>query len=78
MYEDVPLVLYGHGYDHTLLGNPFSCMQNVLSGIISVVQCSSSKGTVWKSSSSEDSSLSEGSDAISLELEVSMHAREVT
>ena len=27
-------------------------MQNVLSGTISVVQCSSSIGTVWKSSSS--------------------------
>ena len=29
-------------------------MQNVLSGTISVVQCSSSIGTVWKSSSSSD------------------------
>ena len=28
-------------------------MQNVLAGTISVVQCSSSRGTVWKSSSSE-------------------------
>ena len=28
-------------------------MQNVLSGTMSVVQCSSSIGTVWKSSSSE-------------------------
>ena len=78
MYEDVPLVLYGHGYEDTLLGNPFSCMQNVLSGMISVVQWSSSKGTVLESSSSEHSSSSEGSDAIFLELEVSMHAREVS
>ena len=31
-------------------------MQNVLSGTISVVQCSSSIGTVWKSSSSSDDS----------------------
>ena len=61
------------------MGNPFSCMQKVLSGIISVVQCSSSIGTVWKSSSSlDDSSASEGSGAISLELlEVSMCTREV-
>ena len=29
-------------------------MQNVLSGTISVVQCSSSIGTVWKSSSSSE------------------------
>ena len=31
-------------------------MQNVLSGTISVVQCSLSIGTVWKSSSSSESS----------------------
>ena len=31
-------------------------MQNVLSGTISVVQCSSSIGTVWKSSSSSECS----------------------
>ena len=31
-------------------------MQSVLSGTISVVQCSSSIGTVWKSSSSSESS----------------------
>ena len=55
-------------------------MQNVLSGTISVVQCSSSIGTVWKSSSSfDDSSLSEGSGAASLELsEVSIHTGEVS
>ena len=35
-----------------LFGNPFSCMQKVLSGTISDVQCSSSSGTVGKSSSS--------------------------
>ena len=29
-------------------------MQNVLSGTISVVQCSLSIGTIWKSSSSSD------------------------
>ena len=44
-------------------------MQNVLSGIISVDQYSSSIGTVWKSSSS----MSEDSGVVSLELsEVSM------
>ena len=37
-----------------LLGRPFLCMQKVLSGTISAVQCSSSKGTVWKSSSSSE------------------------
>ena len=49
-------------------------MQNVLSGANSVVQCSSSIGTVGKSSSSlDDSSSSEGSRGVSLELsEVSM------
>ena len=31
-------------------------MQNVFSGIISVIQCSSSIGTVWKSSSSSECS----------------------
>ena len=35
-----------------LLGRPFSCMQKVLSGTISANQCSSSSGTVGKSSSS--------------------------
>ena len=39
-------------------------MQNVLSGINSVDQCSSSKGTVWKSSSL----MSEDSGVVSLEL----------
>ena len=51
------LDLYGHGYEQILLGSPFSCMQNVVSHANSIVQCSSSIGTVWKSSSSmsEDS-----------------------
>ena len=35
-----------------LFGSPFSCMQKVLSGTISDVQCLSSSGTVGKSSSS--------------------------
>ena len=35
-----------------LLGNPFLCMQKVLSSTISDVQCLSSSGTVGKSSSS--------------------------
>ena len=65
----VLLDLYGHGYEQTLLGSPFLCMQNVRSGANSVAQCSSSIGTVWKSSSS----MSEDSGVISLELlEVSM------
>ena len=52
MYDTVLLLdPYGHGYEQILLGSPFSCMQNVLSGANSVVQCSSSIGTVWKSSS---------------------------
>ena len=60
---------YGHGYEQILLDSPFSCMQNVLSGANSVVQCSSSIGTVWKSSSL----MSEDSREVSLELdEVSM------
>ena len=47
----------------------FSCMQNVLSGANSIVQCSSSRGTVWKSSSLQ----SEDSGEVVLELiEVSM------
>ena len=48
---------YGHGYEQILLGSPFSCMQNVLSGANSVDQCSLSIGTFCKSSSSmsEDS-----------------------
>ena len=63
------LDLYGHGYEQILLGSPFSCMQNVLSGANSVVQCSSSTGTVWKSSSS----MSKDSGEVLLELvEVSM------
>ena len=37
-------------------GNECSCMHNGLSGISSVVQCSLSKGIVWKSSSSSASS----------------------
>ena len=69
IYDTVLLDLYGHGYEQTLLGSPFSCMQNVLYGANSVVQCSSSIGTVWKSLSS----MSEHSGAVSLELvEVSM------
>ena len=40
-------------------------MQNVLSGTISVVQCSSSIGTVWKSSSSSDELSGELSDELS-------------
>ena len=60
---------YGHGYEQILLGSPFLCMQNVLSGANSVVQCSSSIGTVLKSSSS----MSEDSGDVLLELvEVSM------
>ena len=48
---------------------PFLCMQNVLSGANSIVQCSSSIGTVWKSSSS----MSKDSGEVVLELsEVSM------
>ena len=35
-----------------LFGNPFLCMQKVLSGTISDVQCLSSSGTVGRSSSS--------------------------
>ena len=56
MYDTV-LLLNPYGHGQILLGSPFSCMQNVLSGANSVVQCSSSIGTVWKSSSSisEDS-----------------------
>ena len=55
-------------------------MQNVLSGTISVVQCSLSIGTVWNSLLSYDGpSLSEGSGVASLEpLEVSMHTGEVS
>ena len=70
MYDTVLLLdLYGHGYEQILLGSPFSCMQNVLSGANSVVQCSSSIGTVWKSSSL----MSEDSGEVVLELvEVSM------
>ena len=52
MYETVSLLPYGHGCWHTLFSSPFSCMQKVLSGTISDVQCSSSSGTVGKSSSS--------------------------
>ena len=37
-----------------LLGRPFSCMQKVLSGTISAVQCSSSRGNMGKSSSSSE------------------------
>ena len=53
-------------------------MQNVLTGTISVVQCSSSIGTVWKSSSSSDVSgvedPSEDSDTASWSaLELSTH-----
>ena len=58
MYDTVLLLgPYGHGCEQILLGSPFSCMQNVLSGANSVVQCSPSIGTFWKSSSltSEDS-----------------------
>ena len=52
-------------------------MQNVLSGTISIDQYSSSIGTVWKSSF-DDSSSSEGSGDISLELlEGFMHTGEV-
>ena len=40
-------------------------MQNVLSGTISVIQCSSSIGTVWKSSSSECSGVLSGSWSLS-------------
>ena len=69
IYDTVLLDLYGHGYEQILLGSPFSCMQNVLSGANSVVQCSSSIGTVRKSSSS----MSEDSGEVLLELlEVSM------
>ena len=70
MYDAVLVVgLYGHGCEQLLLGSPFSCMQNVLSGAYSVVQCSSSIGTVWKSSSL----MSEDSGEVVLELvEVSM------
>ena len=46
-------------------------MQNVLSGTISVVQCSSSIGTVWKSSSSSEcSGVLSGSWSLSELLEV--------
>ena len=70
MYDTVLLLdLYGHGYEQILLGSPFLCMQNVLSGANSVVQCLSSIGTVWKSSSL----MSEDSGEVVLELvEVSM------
>ena len=69
IYDTVLLDLYGHGYEQILLGSPFLCMQNVLSGGNSVVQCSSSIGTVWKSSSL----LSEDPGEVLLELvEVSM------
>ena len=70
MYDTVLLLdLYGHGYEQILYGSPFLCMQSVLSGANSVVQCSSSIGTVWKSSSS----MSEDSGEVVLELaEVSM------
>ena len=37
-----------------VLGRPFSCMQKVLLGTIFAVQCSSSSGTVGKSSSSSE------------------------
>ena len=46
----------GHGYGHSPCGKACSCMHNVLLGISSVVQCSSSNGTIWKSSSSSLSS----------------------
>ena len=70
MYDTVLLLgPYGHGCEQILFGSPFSCMQNVLSGANSIVQCSSSRGTVWKSSSLQ----SEGSGEVVLELiEVSM------
>ena len=45
-------------------------MQNVLSGTISVIQCSSSIGTVWKLSSSECSGVLSGSWSLSKLLEV--------
>ena len=64
IYDTVLFDPYGHGYEQTLLGSPFLCIQNVLSGANSLVQCSSSIGTVWKSSSS----MSEDSGDISLEL----------
>ena len=48
-----------------MFGNPFLCMQNVHSGTISVDQNSSSRGTVWKSSSS---SMSEDSGEVVLRL----------
>ena len=69
IYDTVLLDPYGHGYEQILLGSPFSCMQNALSGANSVVQCSSSIGTVWKSSSL----MSKDSGEVLLELvEVSM------
>ena len=46
IYDTVLLDPYGHGHEQTLLGSPFSCMQNVLSSANSVVQCSSSIGIV--------------------------------
>ena len=49
-----------------LFGSPFSCMQSVHSGTISVDQNLSSRGTVWKSSSSF--SRSEDSGELVLEL----------
>ena len=68
-YDIVLFDLYGHGYEQLLLGSPFLCMHRVLSGANSVVQCSLSSGTVWKSSSS----VSEHSGQVVLELvEVSM------
>ena len=69
IYDTVLLDPYGHGYEQALLGSPFPCMQNVLSGANSVVQCSLSIGTVRKSSSL----MSEDSGVVLLELfEVSM------
>ena len=50
MYEGMLLLPKGHGYWHKLCGNPCLCIQKVLSGISSEVQCSSSSGTIWKSS----------------------------
>ena len=48
-----------------MFGDPFLCMQSGHSGTISAVQNSSSRGTVWKSSSS---SMSEDSGEVVLKL----------
>ena len=48
--------------------NPCSWIQKVLSGVSSEVQCSSSKGSIWKSSSSTSSELSEHTGVLSAEL----------